>query len=451
MNSVYSAGVFTRRAAHLSVFLVCFCPLLSEFSGPFVVRLAPFVSGTSQAACFAASPTNAAPNNWSQWRGPARDSHLPDASAWPDSLHGMKETWKIELGPGYSGPIVWNDFVFATETVDKKREVVRALNRKTGEEVWRAGWDGAMTVPFFARSNGDWIRSTPACDGQSIYVGGMRDVLVCLDIQDGTRKWHVDFTQENGSELPAFGFVSSPLVVGKHVYVQAGGGFAKLDKRTGQVLWTTLADGGGMSGSAFSSPVLATLAGKQQVVVQTRQLLCGVDPVNGDVLWKQEVPSFRGMNILTPTVFRDGVFTSTHKSNSFFYRVEKDADQFRVAEVWKNAAKGYMSSPVLIDNYVYQHLGNGRFCCIDLRTGNETWRTESFGKYWSMVANGTRVLALDERGEILLINCQPDEFRLLDRQSVSDRECWAHLAVSGRDVFVRDLASVRMLRWSDAP
>ena len=31
--------------------------------------------------------------------------------------------------------------------------------------------------------------------------------------------------------------------------------------------------------------------------------LAGVDPESGDVLWSQEVPAYRGMNILTPTVY----------------------------------------------------------------------------------------------------------------------------------------------------
>ena len=75
--------------------------------------------------------------------------------------------------------------MFTTETKDKKFEVVTAFDRKTGKELWRAQWEGAMTVPFFAKANGDWIRATPACDGESLFVAGMRDVLVCLDAQTG--------------------------------------------------------------------------------------------------------------------------------------------------------------------------------------------------------------------------------------------------------------------------
>ena len=44
---------------------------------------------------------------WPQWRGPTRDSLLP-AQSWPEKLDAerLKQTWRVELGPSYSGPIV---------------------------------------------------------------------------------------------------------------------------------------------------------------------------------------------------------------------------------------------------------------------------------------------------------------------------------------------------------
>jgi outer membrane protein assembly factor BamB len=78
-----------------------------------------------------------------------------------------------------------------------------------------------------------------------------------------------------------------------------------LDKRTGEIVWLTLRDEGGMWGSAFSSPVMATLAGRRQCVVQTREKLAGVDPETGAVLWEQPIKALRGMNILTPVVEGD--------------------------------------------------------------------------------------------------------------------------------------------------
>jgi outer membrane protein assembly factor BamB len=384
---------------------------------------------------------------WPQWRGPSRDGRY-QGTLWPDKLdeEHLKSLWSVPLGPGYSGPIVATDRVFVTETLEERYEVVRALDRVSGDELWRAQWEGAMRVPFFAAANGSWIRSTPAFDGQSLYVAGMRDVLICLDSASGETRWRVDFVEALGTPLPEFGFASSPLLVGDALYVQAGAGFIRMNPGDGTIVWRTLEDSGGMYGSAFSSPVQAEIQGQSQLIVQTRSLLAGVDPADGRVLWQHEVPAFRGMNILTPTVIDDKIFTSSYGGRSTMLAVTRSADTWQVEEVWTHKSQGYMSSPVVIGGHIYLHLRNQRFICLDAGTGEEKWTSTPFGKYWSMVVNGDRILALDQRGELLLLRGQPEQFELLDRRKIAD-DSWAHVAVSGDEVFVRALDALTAYRW----
>lgn len=389
-------------------------------------------------------------STWDQWRGPTRDGLVP-GSNWPASLSEevLTKQWRVELDPSYSGPIVSQSAVFVTGTAGKKTEVVTALDRKSGKELWRVQWPGAMSVPFFAASNGSWIRATPAFDGDSLFVAGMRDVLVSLNARSGKENWRVDFVKEFKSPLPTFGFVSSPLLDGESLYVQAGASVVKLNKMTGQVIWRTLKDDGGMMGSAFSSPIIATLAGQRQLVVQTREKLAGVDPESGAVLWEQEVPSFRGMNILTPVVVGDGVFTSSYQNKSWLFDVSKSGETFQLKEAWNNKAQGYMSTPVVIDGHAYMHLQNQRFACINLATGERMWTSTPYGKYASLVAQKDRILALDQKGELLLLKANPAQFELLAERKVSDQETWAHLAVCDDEVFVRDLNALTVFRWRD--
>jgi hypothetical protein len=336
-------------------------------------------------------------------------------AAWPDVLGQgrLEKRWRVELGPGYSGPVIAGDAVFVTETRDKKTEHVRCLDRQTGRELWQAGWEGAMSVPFFAASNGSWIRATPAVADGRIYVAGMRDLLVCLDAATGNEIWRVDFMTAFESPLPAFGFVSSPLLLGDAVYVQAGGGFVKLDKATGKVAWRVMTDGGGMNGSAFSSPILTTLGGVRQILVQGREELAGIDPENGEILWKTPVEAFRGMNIVTPTVSDGKIFTTSYGGGSFLFALDAAAEKPTATSVWRNKIQGYMSTPIIRDGHAYVHLKNQRFACLDLTTGKEDWITTPFGRYWSMVAQGDRILALDETGDLRLIRATPEQYAQL--------------------------------------
>jgi outer membrane protein assembly factor BamB len=82
----------------------------------------------------------------------------------------------------------------------------------------------------------------------------MREVLVAMDAATGQELWRVDFPKQFGSPVPDFGAVSSPLVHGPHLYIQAGSGLIKLNKVTGEVLWRMVDEGGGKSkNGAFSS------------------------------------------------------------------------------------------------------------------------------------------------------------------------------------------------------
>ena len=145
-----------------------------------VLASAGFISAPMVVAQQSTVPT------WDQWRGPTRDG-LISGNDWPAKLsdQSLARLWRVELDSSYSGPIVSESTVFVTGTRNKKTEVITALDRKSGGKLWEVEWPGTMTVPFFASSNGSWIRSTPAYDGSTLFVAGMCDVLVALDGKTG--------------------------------------------------------------------------------------------------------------------------------------------------------------------------------------------------------------------------------------------------------------------------
>lgn len=400
--------------------------------------------------------TEAVADDWNQWRGPNRDGTAPESAAtWPETLaeDRLVKVWDVSLAEGYASPVIAGDRIYTVETREKEREIVRAFDLETGTAVWETDWEGAMKVPFFAAKNGSWVRNTPAVFGGAIYIGGMRDVLVKLDAATGEERWRIDFMEREGTELPAFGHVSSPLPGDDGaLYVQAGCAVAKIDGATGKTLWRALEDRRAMFGSAFASPVLATLGGKRQVVAQTRSTLGGLDPATGEVLWSTPVEAFRGMNILTPTVIgEDRVFTATYGGGSFLFAVEKSADgKFTVTEQWRlKELEGYMASPVVVGDHLYLFGKDKHLHCVEIASGSVKWTSEeAFGEYWSMIRQGDRVLALDQRGELILFRAAPEKFVLLDRREISRKDpTWAHLGLAGDRLLVRSLKGLSVYRW----
>ncbi|MEI6684739.1 MAG: PQQ-binding-like beta-propeller repeat protein, partial [Planctomycetota bacterium] len=209
-------------------------------------------------------------------------------------------------------------------------------------------------------------------------------------------------------------------------------------------------DSGGMNGSAFASPLITTLCGQKQILIQSREKLAGLNPENGDVLWSKVVPNFRGMNIFTPVVVGDTIFASTYQNKSWLYKISKNDSGFAVNEVWENKLQGYMSTPVVINGFAYMHLQNQRFTCVDLSNGETKWTSlKSFGKYWSLIAYKNRILALDQKGILYLIEADPKEFKVLETREITENESWAHLAISGDQIFIRDLKTLSVFQWKN--
>ena len=157
------------------------------------------------------------------------------------------------------------------------------------------------------------------------------------------------------------------------------------------------------------------------------------------------------MNIVTPTVSDGKVFTTSYGGGSFLFDVPAPGAQ-PAEPVWRNKVQGYMSSPIVRDGHAFVHLRNQRFASLDLATGKEDWITEPFGKYWSLVAQGDRILALDETGDLRLVRASPEKFELVGEAKVANRESWAHLAVTAAadgsiELWIRDLSGITAWRW----
>jgi outer membrane protein assembly factor BamB len=404
----------------------------------------------SSILCFAlALPVLAAePATWPQWRGPNRDC-VSSGDPFPEKLSSLKQSWRVELGPSYSGPIVLVDRVIVTESPDDKTEKVRALDRATGKELWAVEWKGGQQVIAEARPRGTYIRATPATDGKFVYVGGMRDLLVCLDVKDGKEQWRVDFVEQYKSPEPNMGMASSPLIDGDAVYTLAAAGIVRVNARTGKVDWRTLTDEPKLEGGATSSVMLGTFGGRKMVVALNRKTLVLLDPESGKILWRQTVPAYRNTTTVTPVLLGDtGIFVSMIGGRSMRFDVNVDGDKVSAKRTWDISPVAYMSTPVRVGDCLYAHLESRRMVCIDGKTSRTKWTSDqTFGEYMSMVVRGERILALDQKGVLYLIQATPEKFTLLDERKVGEAETWAHLAVCGDEVFVRDMKGLTAFRW----
>lgn len=314
--------------------------------------------------------------------------------------------------------------------------------------MWATKWPGGQKVIAEARPRGESIRATPASDGKAVFVGGMRDLLLCLDVKDGKELWRVDFVKEYKTKEPDMGMVSSPLIDGDALYTLAATGIVRVNAKTGKVDWRTVTDDVRLEGGATSSVMLGKFGDRKAIVAMNRATLALLDPEKGTILWKQAVPAYRNTSTVTPVLVGDtGIFVSMIGGRSMRFEVTA-GDKVTAKRTWDISPVAYISTPVCVGDFLYAHLESKRFVCFDAKTGRQKWVSdELFGDYWSMVVRGDRILALDQKGILYLVRATPDKFDLLDQKKISDVETWPHLAVCGDEVFVRDHKGLTAYRW----
>jgi hypothetical protein len=118
----------------------------------------------------------------------------------------------------------------------------------------------------------------------------------------------------------------------------------------------------------------------------------------------------------------------------------KDND---VEEVWKGdeIMSNHYNTCIYKDGFLYgcdgRQEGGARLRCIELATGKVRWTKEGFGCANIIIAEG-RLIALNEDGDLILLQASPDDYKELARVHVLDRPCRAPLALSNGRLYARN-------------
>lgn len=414
-------------------------------------------------------PSAAQGSDWPQWRGPNRDGRAVGGELPAELPAALHQLWKVHVGGGQSSPIVVGDRVFV-HARQGDEEVVLGLSASTGEELWRHSYAVSYTPRTAAIQYGPGPKSTMLAEGDSVYSFGIRERLLALDADSGKVRWEKTFDHLYEEPYPVWGTASSPLIEGSLLIVPIGttgneeqgdeGALVAYDKMTGEEVWRV--DGP----PAYASPMAFDHGGVRQIVTMSDVSFFGVGATDGDPLWSLDFTTAFQQN--TPTTVRyDGNFIlSGYQWGTAAIKVEppaKTKGDWSVSEVWKTTdAELYMDSAVTVGDHLYFRSNKraGTFVCLDPRTGETVWQGPGrWAAYASVIAVDDRLLVLTDEAELKVIGADPSGYRELASWEVADSTTWAHLALSGSRVYVKDeehlaafdLASTRVTEASDRP
>ena len=382
-----------------------------------------------------------------QWRGPARNGTVTAASTpkWPAA---WKRAWRVDVGEGYSSPVVAAGRAFVHSRRDPD-ELVTAIDLATGKVLWQQKYPTPFNKNQYATKMAKGPHATPLVIGDRVFTLGGMAVLSAWNAQTGALAWRKDYSASVDTSKLFTGTAASPLADGGAVIVQVGsdvkgGRVIALDPQTGAERWTWSGKGPG-----YASPVVVTIGGARQIVTMTNGSVEGIDAKTGAALWSTPFPDEFHENIVTPLWTGTHLIVSSSNAGMHAYSLRQAAGKWQPAEAWKNADVAmYMSTPVLADGVIYglSSKKKGQIVAMDAATGALKWATEGrAADQAAILLTPAHVLVLTAGGELVLVRRSPARYDEERRYTVADSATWAVPVLLADGLLVRDATGVLRL------
>lgn len=412
--------------------------------------------------------------NWPQWRGPQGTGVAPDKDLPSEWSSTKNVAWKTAIpGKGYSSPIVWGNRIFLTTAIEGEAIAGRPKGKqhKLGAEDFThpeaVGWDHKQTLkvlsldatsgkilwdksvydgPMFdsALRYGSYASLTPVTDGKYVYTFFGVEGAYAHDFQ-GNQIWKA--TMGEWGTLGT-GYGASPVLAGNVLILLCDDDNGEnsfiigLDKNTGKVLWrnkrtTTL---------TWSSPMLATVNGRTELLTNGLELIISYDPATGKELWRSKGVGANAVS--TPVVQGDIAYFATGypEKRTMAIRLGGSGDITDTPRMLWKYEKGtaYTASNIAYGDYLYLITDKGILSCLDAKTGAvkyDNGRPPTPARYTSSpVAFDGKLFITSEDGDTQVIQAGP-EFKVLGTNALEE-PVMASPAIAGGSLYIRGTKSL---------
>jgi outer membrane protein assembly factor BamB len=403
-----------------------------------------------------------AADDWPQFRGPRGDGRT-DATGlpltWSETEHVK---WKTPIhGRGWSSPVIGGNQLWVTTATEDGQDLsVLCVDKEDGKVIHDLKLFH-VEKPQFAHKFNTYASPTPVIEGDRLYVTWGAPATACLETKNGKVVW-----QRRDIECNHYrGAGSSPVLYGDLLIMNFDGSdhqfILALDKKTGKTAWKhqrsidykDLGPDGkpeseGDWRKAFSTPHIATAAGRLMLVSQGAKAIYGYEPQTGKELWRVEERQNHSASA-RPVAGLDLIFVNTGWSSGQILAIRPgqngtvlDANSTTPnpegpGVIWKskrNVPK--KPSMLLVDDLLYTIDDGGIAGCLEAKTGREVWRERLGGNFSaSPLASEERLYFFNEEGKTYVIS-SGREFKKLAENQLGDG-FMASPAVSGRALYLR--------------
>jgi outer membrane protein assembly factor BamB len=207
------------------------------------------------------------------------------------------------------------------------------------------------------------------------------------------------------------------------------------DKLTGKVIWRVLDDQ-----AAYSTPMLVTLAGQEQLLVVTEHRAVGLRIEDGALLWTTPwVIKEKNRNNAQPVLLATNRFmlSGGYGTGSEAVEISRTKAGFAAAPIWHSTRlKNKFTSSVFWQGFVYG-LDEDILVCLDAQTGERKWKDGHYGYGQVLEADGY-LIVLGGDGQLALVKASPDRYEEVAHFQAIAGKTWNHPALSRGKILVRN-------------
>lgn len=423
--------------------------------------------------------------DWPQFRGPGARGVREGASL-PDAWSAQSNVaWKSSIpGRGWSSPVVTNNRVFLTTTVnlgkaeDPKKGLyfggerlrppdadhqwkVLCLDLPTGKKIWERQVHAAKP-PSPIHIKNSFASETPVTDGQRVYCYFGNLGVFCFDL-DGNQLWK----QVAKPVRTRFGWgtAASPALHGERLYIvsdnEEDSFLLALDKCTGREVLRIARD----EKSNWATPFVWENGARTEIVTAGTGKVRAYD-TDGQLLWWLQGMS--GITIATPYAANGLLYVSSgyvldQRKPLYAIRPGAKGDISLAANESSNAAIAwcqkqagpYNPTSLVYHDRLYVLYDRGTFACFDARTGERKFGPERIPNGHAFTSSpwayGGKVFCLNEDGVTFVFRAA-DKFELLHANRLADDDmCMATPAIVRDRLLIRTAARLYCFRNLSRP
>lgn len=382
-------------------------------------------------------------DNWPDFRGPTMDGHS-DATGLPLTWSETENVrWKTALpGVGHSTPVIWGQQIWlTTATRDGKMMYALCIDRESGEVTTRIKLlDVAAPQPINAANS--YASPSPVIEEGRVYLHFGTYGTAAIDTESGSVLWKRTDLNLDHKEGPG----SSPVLWNDLLILACDGMDVQyvvaLDKLTGKTQWkkersVNFADVNPDFRKAYSTPLIANVAGKPVLISTAAQSAYGYDPASGEELWRMPHTGFS--NISRPVIGQGMMFLNTGYMKPQLVAVKLGVSGLvdDSQALWRQAtAIPNKPSVVLVGDLIFMVTDGGVATCLEAASGTPVWTKRLGGNFSaSPIDAAGRIYFCDQDGKTTVIAPSREYKELAVNQL--DAGCTASPAVAGQALYLR--------------